>query len=222
MEVPPGMVAAINGGKVCKLKRAFYGQKQSPRAWFDWFRRAVCDMGYGQCNGDHTVFYKLTNQKITIQAVYVDDIIITGDDETELVRLKGSLSKAFEVKDLGQLKYFLGIEVARSAKGIVLTQRKYVLDLLNEIGMIQCRAAATLTDQYCKITAQSGELVEKENYQKLVGRLLYLCHTRPGIAYAVSIVSRYMHEPRTGHLDAVHKILRVPKGYSRKGAIVQK
>jgi hypothetical protein len=64
--------------------------------------------------------------------------------------------------------------------------------------------------------------VEKENYQKLVGRLLYLCHTRPGIAYAVSIVSRYMHEPRTGHLDAVHRILRVPKGDSRKGAMVQK
>jgi hypothetical protein len=91
MEVPPGMVAAGNGGKVCKLKRALYGLKQSPRAWFDRFRRVVCDMGYGQCNGDHTVFYKHTNQKITILAVYVDDIIITGDDETEVVRLKGSL-----------------------------------------------------------------------------------------------------------------------------------
>jgi hypothetical protein len=121
------------------------------------------------------------------------------------------------VKDLSQLKYFLGIEVARSAKGIVLMQHKYVLDLLNEIGMIQCREAATPIDHNCKITAESGELVEKENYQKLVGRLLYLCHTRPDIAYAVSIVSRYMHEPRTGHLDAVHRIMRYLKGTPGKG-----
>jgi hypothetical protein len=92
-------------------------------------------------------------------------------------------------------------------------QRKYVLDLLNETRMMQCRAAATPIDQNYRITAESGELVEKENYQKLVGRLLYLCNTRPDITYAVSIASRYMHAPRTRHLDAVHRILRylIPK-----------
>ena len=217
MEVPPGMAAAGNGGKVCKLKKALYGLKQSPRAWLDRFRKVVCGMGYGQCNGDHTVFYKHSNHKITILAVYVDDIIITGDDETEIVRLKGCLSNTFEVKDLGQLKYFLGIEVARSTRGIALTQRKYVLDLLNETGMMHCRAAATPIDISYRITAESGELVEKENYQKLVGKLLYLCHTRPDIAFAVSIVSRYMHEPRTGHLDAVYRILRYLKGTPGKG-----
>jgi hypothetical protein len=128
-----------------------------------------------------------------------------------------SLSRVFEVKDLGQLRYFLGIEIARSARGIVLSQRKYVLDLFNDTGMMQCRAAATPIDQNYKITAESGELVEKETYQRLVGRLLYLCHTRPDIAYAVSVVSRYMHEPRTGHLDAVHRILRYLKGTRGKG-----
>jgi hypothetical protein len=174
-------------------------------------------MGYRQCNGDHTVFYRHSNQRITILAVYVDDIIITGDDEAEILRLKKCLSRVFEVKDLGQLRYFLGIEIARSARGIVLSQRKYALDLLNDTGMMQCRAAATPIDQNYKITAESGELVEKETYQRLVGRLLYLCHTRPDIAYAVSIVSRYMHEPRTGHLDAVHRILRYLKGTRGKG-----
>ncbi|KAK1609557.1 hypothetical protein QYE76_033230 [Lolium multiflorum] len=105
MEVPPGMAAAENGGKVCKLKKALYGLKQSPRAWFDRFRRAVCAMGYRQCNGDHTVFYRHSNQRITILAVYVDDIIITGDDEAEILRLKKCLSRVFEVKDLGQLRF---------------------------------------------------------------------------------------------------------------------
>src|SRR4051812_37569371 len=152
MEIPPGLASAETQGKVCRLKKALYGLKQSPRAWFDRFRRAVCEMGYGQCNGDHTVFYKHSNQRITILAVYVDDIIITGDDEAEIGRLKMCLSKAFEVKDLGQLKYFLGIEVARSARGIVLMQRKSVLDLLDETGMLHCRAAATPIDQNFRIT----------------------------------------------------------------------
>ena len=90
--------------------------------------------------------------KITILAVYVDDIIITGDDEGEIARLKQCLGQAFEVKDLGKLKYFLGIEVARSSKGIALSQRKYVLDLLNDMGMLGCRAAPTPIDHNISIT----------------------------------------------------------------------
>jgi len=222
MEVPPGMAAAGNGeGKVCRLKKALYGLKQSPRAWFDRFKRAVCGMGYGQCNGDHTVFYKHSNRKITILAVYVDDIIITGDDEAEIGRLKQCLSNTFEVKDLGQLRYFLGIEVARSSKGIVLSQRKYILDLLNNMGMIGCRAAATPIDQNHKITVDSGEPVDRDRYQRLVGRLLYLCHTRPDIAFAVSVVSRYMHDPRSEHLEAVNRILRYLKGTPGKGLLFE-
>ena len=84
---------------------------------------------YGQCNGDHTMFYKHSDRKIAIFVVYVDDIIITEDDKEEIERLKGCLSKEFEIKDLGNLKYFLGIEVARTEKGISLCQRKYTLDL---------------------------------------------------------------------------------------------
>lgn len=177
----------------------------------------MCDMGYGQCSGDHTVFYMHSKQKITILAVYVDDIIIKGDDEAEITRLKRSLSKTFEVKDLGRLKYFLGIEVARSSKGIALSQRKYTLELRSDMGMLGCRAASTPIDQNHKVTAQSGELVDKESYQKLVGRLRYLCHTRPDITYAVSVVSRYMHEPRSEHMEAVHRILRYLKGSPGKG-----
>jgi hypothetical protein len=217
MEIPPGFSSAETTGKVCRLKKSLYGLKQSPRAWFDKFRRAVCDMGYRQCNGDHTVFYRHFKGKITILAVYVDDIIITGDDEGEIARLKKCLSKAFEVKDLGRLKYFLGIEVARSAKGIALSQRKYTLDLLSDVGMLGCRAASTPIDQNHKVTAQSGDHVDKGRYQRLVGRLLYLCHTRPDIAFAVSVVSRYMHEPRSEHLEAVYRILRYLKGTPGKG-----
>ena len=129
----------LHKGKVLRLKKSLYGLKQSLRAWFDRLRRAMCNMGYKQCNGDHTVFYRHSGSHVTILAVYVDDMIITGDDSLEISRLKKNLSNEFEVKDLGQLRYFLGIEIARSPRGIVLSQRKYVLDLLDETGMLECR-----------------------------------------------------------------------------------
>ena len=174
-------------------------------------------MGYTQCNGDHTVFYKHKGTFITIMAVYVDDIVITGDDVEEIKCLKENLGKAFEVKDLGPLRYFLGIEIARSHKGIVLSQRKYVLDLLTETGMLGCRPCSNPIDKNHQISAESGDPINKEAYQRLVGRLIYLFHTRPDISYAVSVVSRYMHDPRTGHMELVYRILRYLKGTPGRG-----
>ena len=168
----------------------------------------MCVLGYKQCNSDHIVFYRHSEGHITILVVYVDDMIITGNDDHEITRLKDNLMKEFEVKDLGQLRYFLGIEIARSPKGIVLSQRKYTLDLLNETGMLGSRPTSNPIDPNHKLCAQSGDLVDKERYQRLVGRLIYICHTRPDIAYAVSVISRYMHDPRSGHLEAAYKILR--------------
>jgi hypothetical protein len=130
---------------------------------------------------------------------------------------KENLSKEFEVKDLGQLRYFLGIEIARSPKGIVLSQRKYVLDLLSESGMTGCRPVSTPIDPNHKLCAESGEPVNRESYQRLVGRLMYLCHTRLDISYAVSVVSRYMHDPRSDHLNVVYRILRYLKSCPGKG-----
>jgi hypothetical protein len=103
MEIPPGCSKSNTVGEVCRLRKSLYGLNQSPRAWFDRFRHALCGMGYKQCNGDHTVFYRHSGRRITILAVYVDDIIITSDDETEIRQVKDSLGKQFEVKDLGQL-----------------------------------------------------------------------------------------------------------------------
>lgn len=147
----------------------------------------------------------------------MDDNVITGDDAEEISLLKRRLGKEFEVKDLGQLRYFLGIEIARSSKGIVLSQRKYVLDLFTETGMLGCRVASTPIKHNHKLCVQSSNSVSKESYQRLVGRLIYLCHTRPDIAYVVSVVSKYMHDPKVEHMEAIFRILRYLKGSPRKG-----
>jgi hypothetical protein len=221
MELPPGFSKPNSIDKVCILRESLYGLKQSPQAWFDRFRCALCAMGYKQCNGDHTIFYRHFGQWITILAMYVNDIIIIGDDVVEIRHLKDNLSKQFEVKDLGQLRYFLSLEIARSPKGILLSQRKYVLDLLTETGILGCRPTSTPIDPNHKLHAKCGDLVNKERYQRLVGRLIYLCHTRPDISYVVSVVSRYMHELRKGHLDAMYHILRYLKSCLGKGIIFQ-
>src|SRR4051812_16750931 len=105
---------------------------------------------------------------------YVDDIVIAGDNVEEIQRLKNRLGKEFEVKDLGQLKYFLDIEIARSPRGIVLSQRKYVLDLLLETGMLGCKVASTPVEQNHKLSTEGGDFMDKKQYQRLVGQFLYL------------------------------------------------
>ena len=176
-------------------------------------------MDYQQINADHIVFFRKRGDHITILGVYVDDMIITGNDEGEIAQLKMKLVKEFEVKDLGQLRYFLGIEIARGADGIVLSQRKYVLDLLTETGMLGCKPAIAPMDQKVKLIAEGGDPVDRERYQRLVGELIYLSHTRPDISFPVSVVSRYMHDPRKSHMDAVYHILRYLKSAPGKGLL---
>ncbi|RVX18623.1 Retrovirus-related Pol polyprotein from transposon RE1 [Vitis vinifera] len=137
---------------------------------------------------DHTLFVKKSHAgKLAILIVYVDDIILSGNDMGELQNLKKYLSEEFEVKDLGNLKYFLGMEVARSRKGIVVSQRKYILDLLKETGMLGCKPIDTPMDSQKKLGIEKESTpVDRGRYQRLVGRLIYLSHTRPDIGFAVS------------------------------------
>ena len=104
------------------------------------------------------------------------------------------------------MRYFFGIEVSISPKGIYLSQRKYVLDLLSETGLSGCRP--TPIEQNHRLISEDGPPVDRERYQRLVGRLIYLSHTRPDIAFAVSVVSQFMHDPRSRHMDAVIRIIR--------------
>jgi Reverse transcriptase (RNA-dependent DNA polymerase) len=138
--------------------------------------------------------------------VYVDDMIITSDDEG-IAQLKTGLGKKFEVKDFGQFRYFLGIKIIRETEGIVLSQRKYVLDLLIKTNMLDCKLVVSPIDVKVKINADVEERVDRERYQKLVNRLIYLCHTCLDISFAVSVVSRYMHDPGKDHMDAISDLL---------------
>jgi transposase InsO family protein len=224
MEIPPGFASRLEKGMVCKLKKALYGLKQSPRAWFGRFTKVMLALGYKQSQGDHTLFVKHSSSGgVCILLVYVDDIIVTGDDFAGIANLKQQLVKEFEIKDLGKLKYFLGIEVARSKHGLFISQQKYTLDLLKDTGMLGCKPAETPIEQNHRLEEFPEDVpVDRESYQRLVGRLIYLSHTRPDIAYAVSVVSQFMHNPKETHLRAVNRVLQYLKGSPGRGVLFRK
>ena len=223
MDLPPGFDDQRNDGMVCRLKKSLYGLKQSPRAWFDRFTRAIRKHGYKQAQSDHTLFYKQNDGKITILIVYVDDMILTEDYLVEMRRVKEQLALEFEIKDLRNLRYFLGMEVARNRSGIYVSQRKYVINFLKEIGMLGYKLVNTPVDPSVKLDLHSvGALVEKRQYQRLVSKLIYLSHTRSDITIAVSCISQYMHTPLEIHMEAAYRVLKYLKGTSGRGLFFKK
>ncbi|RVW47171.1 Retrovirus-related Pol polyprotein from transposon TNT 1-94 [Vitis vinifera] len=158
MEQPPGFVAQGESGLVCKLRRSLYGLKQSPRAWLAvlvlLFRSLACSAS----SADHSVFYHHNSSGQCIYpVVYVDDIVITGSDQNGIQKLKQHFFTHFQTKDLEKLKYFLGIEIAQSSSGMVLSQRKYALDILEETDMLDCKPVDTPMDPNVKLIPGQGE-----------------------------------------------------------------
>ncbi|RVW77239.1 Retrovirus-related Pol polyprotein from transposon TNT 1-94 [Vitis vinifera] len=205
MEQPPGFVAQGESGLVCRLRRSLYGLKQSPRAWFSRFSSVVQEFGMLRSTADHSVFYHHNSLGQCIYlVVYVDDIVITGSDQDGIQKLKQHLFTHFQTKDLGKLKYFLGIEIAQSSSGVVLSQRKYALDILEETGMLDCKPVDTPMDPNVKLVPGQGEpLGDPGRYRRLVGKLNYLTITRPDISFPVSVVSQFLQSPCDSHWDAV-------------------
>jgi hypothetical protein len=180
-------------------------------------------IGYKQSNSDHTLFLKTKKGEVTALIVYVDDMIVTGNNPGEQKALQNRLAQEFEMKSLGHLKYFLGIEVSRSKEGIFLSQRKYALDLLKETGMTACSPVSTPIEENLKLSIHPQQIhTNKERYQRLVGRLMYLAHTRPDLAYALSVISQFMHSPSEEHMKVVTRILRYLKSSPGKGILFKK
>ncbi|XP_024971987.1 uncharacterized protein LOC112510869 [Cynara cardunculus var. scolymus] len=181
------------------------------------FSKVLKQDGYSQSQADHTFIKHFPTGKIIVLIAYVDDIILTGNHEEEMRRLKILLSKEFQIEDLGHLRYFLGMEVARSKEGNSVSQHKYVLDLLHETGMSGCKQVETPMDPNTKLISRTEEEADKGQYQCLVGKLIYLRHTRLAISFSVGIVSQFLSNPSVDHMKVVIRILRYLKKDPGKG-----
>ncbi|KAL3498698.1 hypothetical protein ACH5RR_041430 [Cinchona calisaya] len=199
--------------KVCKLRRALYGLKQTSRAWFSKFSSTISQLGFTSSPYDLALFRRVSDSGTILLLLYVGDMIITGDDLDGITVLKRHLHQYFEMKDLGFLSYFLGLEVSSNSNGYFLTQAKYISDLLARAGLTDGTIISTAIETNARLTPHDGSPVfDPTLYRQLVGSLVYLTVTRPDIAYAVHVVSQFMAAPRTTHFVAVLRILRYLKG----------
>ncbi|RVW86900.1 Retrovirus-related Pol polyprotein from transposon RE1 [Vitis vinifera] len=172
MEQPLGFVAQGESGLVCRLRCSLYGLKQSPRAWFSRFSFVVQEFGMFRSTADHSVLYHHNSSGQCIYlVVYVDEIVITSSDQNGIQKLKQHLFTHFQTKDLVKLKYFLGIEIAQSSSSVVLSQRKYALDILEETGMLDYKPVDTPIDPNVKLISGQGKpLGDPGRYLRLVGQ----------------------------------------------------
>ncbi|XP_075486495.1 uncharacterized protein LOC142526116 [Primulina tabacum] len=216
MSLPPGYQhkgAVFPHNAVCKLHKSIYGLKQASRQWFAKFSSTLIRIGFVQSHADSSLFVRTRGRTFLALLVYVDDIVLATNDKKEANDLKIFLDSCFKLKDLGDLKYFLGIEVARSSSGISICQRHYALQLLTETGLLGCKQRSTPLDVNLKLSIEDGELLPDPSlYRRLVGKLLYLTITRPDLAYSVNRLSQFVACPREPHLQAVYSILKYVKG----------
>lgn len=162
MTPPPGLEDSIAPGKVLILRKGIYGLKQSPRAWYHKLSSTLKERGFKRSEADHTLFTLQSSKGIIVVLVYVDDLITSRNNKEGIQEIKTYLKTMFDIKDLGELKYFLGIEVRWSLKGLFLSQRKYTLDLLTETGKLGEKPAKTPLEDGYKVK-QKGEKKDKKD-----------------------------------------------------------
>ncbi|KAF5459135.1 hypothetical protein F2P56_023115 [Juglans regia] len=218
MQLPPEYSSSIDPS-VYKLKKSLYGLKQASRQWLSKLSSSLLQFGFTQGKSDSSLFIRKTLRSFMALLIYVDDVIIASDNLIDVATMKKYLHDTFTIKDLGELKYFLGIEEARSSKGITPCQRKYALDILQDNGFSGCKPAAFPIKSTLKLSANYSfpPLSNPASYRRLVGCLLYLTITRLDLAYSVQALSQFMANPSNIHLQATERVLRYIKATLGQG-----
>jgi len=209
---PTGFADPSFPAHVCRLNKSLYGLKQAPRAWHSRFARFLLSIGFTESKTDASLFFYRSGSETAYLLLYVDDIVLTALSNSLLRRIIASLQHEFAMKDLGQLHHFLGVSVTHSSTGLFLSQRQYILDILERAGMQDCKPCSTPVDTCAKLSYDSPPVDDPSQYRSLVGALPWLTFTRPDIAFAVQQVCLFMHDPRVPHLLAVKRIIRYLRG----------
>ncbi|KAH9799739.1 hypothetical protein KPL71_000448 [Citrus sinensis] len=206
---PPGFENEKFPDHVYKLSKALYGLKQAPRAWYDRLKNFWLDNDFSMGKADTTLFVKHKNQDILIVQIYVDDIIFCSTNELLCKDFSSCMSQEFEMSIMGELKYFLGLQIKQNEEGIFINQAKYVKDLLKRFGYENGTAKSTLMSTTIKLDKdEKGKEVDIKTYRGMIGSLLYLTASRPDIMFSVCLCVRFQSCPKESHMLAVKRIFR--------------
>ncbi|KAL8102499.1 hypothetical protein AgCh_027122 [Apium graveolens] len=192
MHQPPGFVDSMYPSNVFRLRKTIYGLRQSSREWHIALRNALIELGFIQSKSDTALFLYQHVSVHLFLLVYVDDILFTGSDNKLIVTIIAKLSESFALKDLGQLSYFLGIEVMQCKEGLFLSQHKYISDILHKHHMEGAKSSSTPMASVGWKGQSTASLCDEKLYRQPIGELQYLAFTRPDIAFAVSRLPQFV------------------------------
>jgi len=230
MQQPEGFEVGSKGEKVCLLHKSLYGLKQSPRQWYLKFDEFMISHGYQRSEYDWCVYFKdLKISGFIYLLLYVDDMLLVCKEKSDLNRLKAQLNQRFKMKDLGPAKKILGMEIIRDRKNkkLCLYQQSYLGKVLDRYEMSLSKTVTTPIPQHYKLSSAQSPQSQEEildmariPYASAVGSLMFamIC-SRPDLAYAISLVSRFMSNPGKEHWNAVKWVLRYLKGTLKHGVI---
>lgn len=203
---------------VCRLRKSLYGLKLASRQWYARFVEAPNYKVFTGSLNDYSLFFKKEGDSIALFAVYVDDILITGDAHGKIANLKKFLHSKFHIKNLRTLHYFLGMEILREAQGIIVSQKKYTSDILEEFFVSQLPSVSSPLEPTVKLTSTTSALLDDPTfYRQLIGKLNYLTHSRPNLCHAVLILSQFMQQPCIHHYIAALRVVHYLKNFSNQG-----
>ncbi|GJZ20718.1 putative ribonuclease H-like domain-containing protein, partial [Tanacetum coccineum] len=215
---PPGFVDPDHPNKVYKVVKALYGLHQAPRAWYATLSTFLEKHGYKRGTIDKTLFIKRDKKDIMLVQVYVDDIIFGSTNKSWCDEFEALMKSRFQMSSMGELTFFLGLQVKQNKGGIFISQDKYVAEILKKFDLVNVKAAITPMETKLPLTKDEEAFdVDVHLYRSMIGSLMYLTASRPDIMYAVCVCSRFQVTPKTSHLNAVKRIFKYLKGKPNLG-----
>ncbi|GJS92885.1 putative ribonuclease H-like domain-containing protein [Tanacetum coccineum] len=205
---PEGFIDPEFPNHVYRLKKALYGLKQAPRAWYDKLSSFLIAHGFNKGIIDPTLFTRRHGGDILLVQVYVDDIIFGSTNPDFSKRFANLMKNNFEMSMMGELKFFLGLQVHQSPRGIFISQSQYAIELLKKHGLDECVSMSTPMATERLDADLQGTPTDQTNYRRMIGGLMYLTASRPDIAFATFVCARYQAQPTVKHLKEVKRIFR--------------
>ncbi|GJQ90801.1 retrovirus-related pol polyprotein from transposon TNT 1-94 [Tanacetum coccineum] len=215
---PEGFEDQDNPTHVYRLKKALYGLKQAPRAWYDTLSKFLLANNFFKGAVDPTLFTRKSGKHILLVQIYVDDIIFASTDHNACHIFSKEMSSKFQMSMMGQMSFFLGLQVSQSPRGIFINQAKYALETLKKYGMDLSDPVDTPMVDRLKLDEDlMGIPVDQTRFRGMVGSLMYLTASRPDLVFAVCMCARYQAKPTKKHFEAIKRVFRYLKGTINMG-----
>jgi hypothetical protein len=212
MEQPEGFELSDNPDLVCKMKKSLYGLKQAPRAWYQRMDAYLKDKGFKRGPIDNNLYIKTKDNDLLIVLVYVDDIIFGCNKDSLVQWFASAMESEFEMSMIGELSFFLGLQITQRSEGMFISQEKYLREMLKRFQMEDSKPVGTPMVTGCKLSKDDDSPdVDQSTYRSMIGSLLYITTSHPDIMHVVGMVGRYQSAPKQSHLLAVKRIFRYLK-----------